>query len=134
MIAFLRLRFSPDSGTAYSYKRNGEIRKKEIIFPELADNTALIRELHVYGEATEVNRQNQNQDSQEDAENKNNRSQQHIGFGTKLLNKAFSMAKEKKCQKIAVISGEGVKNYYRRFGFDDTYNDHFLMRPIAEQD
>lgn len=117
LIGFLRLRLSDDSGIEIKTKRSGVV-KKTIIFQELLD-TAMIRELHVYGEAVKVNRNNSN---------KTDRSQQHVGFGTKLLHQAFRIAAEKGYHRISVISGEGVKPYYRRFGFVD--GEHFLIKTV----
>lgn len=87
------------------------------IFDDLKD-CALIRELHVYGQTTAT------------YSNTNGKHVQHVGFGTKLLNKAFEIAQAHKFKKIAVISGNGVKNYYRKFGFIDTEN--FLVKTFDE--
>lgn len=65
-------------------------------------NTALIRELHVYGRAIPVGERGEGF--------------QHRGFGEKLLKVAEEIAKEK-YDKIAVISGVGVREYYRKLGY-----------------
>ena len=67
------------------------------------NNAALIREVHTYGRATELHKQTL--------------SAQHKGLGSKLLNKAEQIAKENKYNKIAVISGIGVRKYYTKFGY-----------------
>ena len=48
---------------------------------------------------------------------------QHLGFGKMLLNKAEEIAKSYNYNKIAVISGVGVKEYYKKRGYlkDNTY-------------
>lgn len=66
---------------------------------ELKNNTALIRELHVYGTSEKL---------------KQTGTTQHIGLGTKLLKKAESIAKKHNFAKMAVISGVGVREYYRQ--------------------
>ena len=77
---------------------------KKVFFEELEDS-ALIRELHVYGNMIPVN------DKKLDAI-------QHYGYGTKLINKAIEISKKNGYKKIAVISGVGVRQYYRKFGFE----------------
>jgi len=108
ILGFLRLRLN---------KRHDD---EEIIFPEL-ENCALIRELHVYGTV---------QNHQSNITNIPNISNiaQHKGYGTKLLNKAFELAIEHGYTKISVISGAGVKQYYRRFGFAD--EGYFMTKTL----
>jgi ELP3 family radical SAM enzyme/protein acetyltransferase len=100
LIGFLRLRLSADSGYGYTSLKN----KKVVVFPELIDS-ALIRELHVYGETAKVG--------------SNSSNGQHLGFGSKLIQEAFRIARENNYKKISVISGEGVKPYYKKHGFID---------------
>jgi elongator complex protein 3 len=65
----------------------------------------LIREVHTYGKMTEINK-------------KDKRSPQHIGLGKKLMHAAEKIAKnEYKLRKIIVISGVGVRGYYRKLGY-----------------
>lgn len=66
------------------------------------DDTALIRELHVYGELVPIGKQ---------------KKIQHSGLGKMLMAEAEKIAKERACQKIMVISGIGVRNYYRKLGY-----------------
>jgi len=110
LLGFLRMRLSPDAGMSLKRLSDGSVRKK-VVFEELV-GCCLIRELHVYGETTPV-RQNS------DAE-KFSRTQQHVGYGTKLINCCFQIAQERGYKKISVIAGEGVRPYYRKFGFVDT--------------
>ena len=87
-------------------------KKKEIkdqhLFPVLK-NKALIRELHVYGYNTSVG--------------SSSKSSQHLGIGTKLLKEAEKIAIYNNYKGIVVISGEGVKEYYKKKGYKekDTY-------------
>lgn len=82
--------------------------KSKLAFKCLS-NTAIIRELHIYGQSTPIN---------------NKGKVQHRGLGTKLISEAERIAKmECKLSQIAVISGIGVREYYRKFGYklQDTY-------------
>jgi elongator complex protein 3 len=76
-----------------------------------SNNTATIREVHTYGKMTKINQQDK-------------QSPQHIGLGKKLIFIAEKIAgKEFKIDKISVISGVGVRDYYRKLGYKlkDTY-------------
>lgn len=64
---------------------------------EITDESALIRELHVYGHATPLTKDGVIQ---------------HRGWGTKLLKKAEEIARSDKKKKMVVISGVGVRAYY----------------------
>ncbi len=72
-------------------------------FIEAIENCALIRELHVYGKAIPIGAKESN-------------AFQHRGFGERLLKTAEEIAKER-FDEVAVISGVGVREYYRRFGY-----------------
>lgn len=63
-------------------------------------NAALVRELHVYGNEVGIGRD----DSEE---------YQHQGYGRKLLEHAERMARNEGYDKLSVISGIGVRQYYR---------------------
>ena len=72
-------------------------------------NAALIRELHVYGRMTPVAHSKQGS--------------QHIGIGKKLIQKAESIAFTQSWDKIAIIAGVGVREYYKKLAYelDGTY-------------
>ncbi|MBQ6098285.1 MAG: tRNA uridine(34) 5-carboxymethylaminomethyl modification radical SAM/GNAT enzyme Elp3 [Methanobrevibacter sp.] len=86
---FLRLRF-PSKG-----------RFRE----EITDKTSLVRELHVYGNMIKIG-------------DKNPKIGQHTGFGEKLLKEAENISLDKGYEEIAIISGIGSRNYYRKFGYE----------------
>ena len=115
LIGFLRLRISDNAGMI----------KNCIAFQELV-NTAMIRELHVYGEVVQVNRTGQT--ISEPTIFEPVLSQQHTGFGTRLMQNAIYLAHTLGYKKISVISGEGVKPYYKRFGFYD--GEYFMLKNI----
>jgi len=110
LFGFLRLRISNNSG----YRMFDDY-----VFPELQD-CSLIRELHVYGQVKKVNEKKNENDIFSTA--------QHIGFGKRLVNKAIEISQENGFNKIAVISGVGVKDYYRKFGFED--EEFFMTKKI----
>jgi elongator complex protein 3 len=68
------------------------------------DGTAIIREVHVYGQSLGVG------DTKEGAA-------QHIGLGTRLIKKAEQIARERGYKKLVVISAVGTREYYARRGF-----------------
>lgn len=113
LFGFLRLRLSKSSG---KYVAGNTER---VVFEELVD-CAMIRELHVYGQTTEVNRK--------DNKGKEGTHHQHVGFGTMMVNKAFEISESNGYKKISVISGEGVKPYYERFGFRE--GDYYMISNI----
>ena len=88
--------------------------------PELtAQQTSLVRELHVYGSAVPVH-------------GRNPKKFQHQGYGTLLMEEAERIAKrEHGSGKIAVISGVGVRSYYRRLGY---FLDGPYMSKMLDQD
>ncbi len=85
-------------------------KKSEVLFPELT-SAAIIRELHVYGQLV-----------RHDSDTKNK--VQHRGLGKKLIKIAEKIAKQKGYKKMAVISGIGVREYYRKklgYKLESTY-------------
>ena len=85
IIGFCRLRFPSQS-----------LRK------EITNDSALIRELHVYGVSTPVGEKGD---------------VQHLGVGKSLLGEAERIARTYYKKKIVVISGVGVRGYYKKFGY-----------------
>jgi len=76
------------------------------------EKTVIIRELHTYGEAVPLFR------------NRDSKHAQHHGLGKRLVKEAEKIAKKEfGAQKIAVISGVGVRGYYQKLGYKlrDTY-------------
>jgi ELP3 family radical SAM enzyme/protein acetyltransferase len=100
LIGFLRLRVPPTSNTD--------------ILPVL-QGCALIRELHVYSNLNDVGNHLEN-------------SMQHKGYGKQLVQKAEDIARELGYHNIAIISGTGVRNYYRKLGY--TLCDTFMIKEL----
>jgi elongator complex protein 3 len=83
LIGFCRLRFPSNP------------HRKEL------QNSAIVRELHVYGNEVSLNSSNDSE------------SWQHEGFGRKLMKKAEQLSREEGYDKLSVISGIGAREYYR---------------------
>ena len=73
--------------------------------PELKD-AAVIREVHVYGQAVGIGRRDEGK-------------AQHLGLGTKLIERAKAVAAQHHFARLAVISAIGTREYYRGRGFSD---------------
>jgi histone acetyltransferase (RNA polymerase elongator complex component) len=122
LYSFLRLRLSKKSGYC----------NDKLVFPEL-ENTALIRELHTYGKVQPCKDNLKYYDNnilfnQLDAD-KN----QHKGYGKKLLKRAEEIAMNHGYKKIAVISGVGVRQYYRNNGYiTDSEIGCFQIKELKE--
>ena len=70
--------------------------------PEL-EGAAVVRELHVYGRMVPIGQ--------------NNKNWQHRGYGADLLKKAEEVARGAGYGKLAVMSGIGAREYYKKLGF-----------------
>jgi len=71
---------------------------------------AFIRELHTYGQLINIGKKSKD-------------ASQHIGLGKKLIAEAEKICKKNKAYQLAVISGVGVREYYKKFGYrlENTY-------------
>ncbi|KGL88317.1 Elongator complex protein 3, partial [Charadrius vociferus] len=79
---------------------------EESFRPELKGGVSIVRELHVYGSVVPVSSRDPSKF-------------QHQGFGMLLMEEAERIAKEEHGSwKIAVISGVGTRNYYRKIGYE----------------
>ena len=90
LYGFCRLRFPSES-----------LRK------EITLKSALIRELHVYGEALDIGAKGKSDGG----------SAQHIGYGKRLLAEAEKISKKNGKNKVVVISGIGAREYYKKLGY-----------------
>ncbi len=88
LIGFLRLRF-PDGP-----------HREEL------QNAALIRELHIFGSSVAVGK------------NAGENDWQHRGYGRELISHAEELASGSGYNKVAIISGIGVRQYYRKSGYE----------------
>ncbi len=85
---------------------------------EFTENTACIRELHVFGSALGIG--------------KHGESEQHKGLGMKLIKEAEKIALEElDCKKLLIISGVGAREYYSKklnYSRDGVYMSKKLSR------
>ena len=95
LFGFIRLRFS-----------NSDKNKEFNVLRE----RALIRELHVYGNTNSVKTHLKDKA-------KDKKGAQHKGIGKNLLKIAEKISLQHAYKGIVVISGEGVKNYYKNNGY-----------------
>lgn len=115
VFAFLRLRLPPlglRGGEGELLKENkfqAHFEKIYSAFPILR-GSAIVRELHTYGTALNLKQ------TRSDAA-------QHKGYGRMLMEEAEKIAKREGYDKVAVISGIGVRAYYKMLGYKlkDTY-------------
>lgn len=112
LIGFIRLRLAGLVGVAGVAGVAGV--DKAIQLPILHE-CALIRELHVYSNLSNVG-------------NNIEASYQHKGYGKRLIEEAERISKEQGYTKIAIISGTGVRNYYRKLGY--TLKDTYMYKEL----
>lgn len=79
------------------------------------DKIAIVRELHVYGKSLEIHKKSLN-------------ASQHKGMGKMMMKEAEKIAKEEGAKKILVISGIGVRDYYRKLGYK--LEDSYMVKKI----
>lgn len=104
LIGFLRLRIP--SGLAHR--------------PEIDHNTAIIRELHIYGPMVPLGKRPNPLFEW-----------QHRGWGSKLIAEAERIALEEyNCKKILVLSGIGVREYYRKLGYYRPQNSPYMHKDL----
>jgi elongator complex protein 3 len=77
------------------------------------EGAAIIREVHVYGQSLQVGEAKQG-------------AAQHAGLGTKLLEEADQIARDKGFSRMAVISAIGTRIYYLNRGFER--GDYYLYK------
>ncbi|MFQ5532048.1 MAG: tRNA uridine(34) 5-carboxymethylaminomethyl modification radical SAM/GNAT enzyme Elp3, partial [Candidatus Nanoarchaeia archaeon] len=80
------------------------------------DKVAVVRELHVYGQALNLNQRGE--------------VSQHRGFGKWLMSEAEKIAKENGFDKIKVISGVGVREYYRKLGYELDKEGIYMVKKV----
>ena len=87
-----------------SQRRNlAEPVSKQLISKSNEEKCAIIRELHVYGQALKLGEKG--------------KISQHRGLGKWLMQEAEKIVRQNKIKKLAVISGVGVREYYKKLGY-----------------
>jgi len=94
LVGFCRLRFP-----SHSHAVDGAADPRDAVRPELTD-AAVVRELHVYGSPATF-------------ADGDDGDWQHRGYGRRLIRTAEEIAADAGFSKLAVISGIGVRPYYR---------------------
>lgn len=99
-----------DRNVIFAFCRLRLLDQTKKLDKKLAPFPAYIRELHTYGQLVNIGKTETG-------------SSQHTGLGKQLVKKAQEITKEHGITKLAVISGVGVRDYYRKFGFklENTY-------------
>jgi elongator complex protein 3 len=102
-------KYKASGGTEYFLSYEDKKRKAVFAFCRLriaedGEYPAFIRELHTYGQLIKIGA-------------KGNNSSQHMGLGKKLILEAEKICKKNKISELAVISGVGVRDYYRKLGY-----------------
>jgi len=82
--------------------------------PEL-DQTAMIREVHVYGQSLELGAEKSG-------------AAQHSGLGSRLIEEAAALAKEAGFPRLAVIAAVGTQAYYQARGFKP--GQYYMLREL----
>ena len=85
------------------------------LHPIITTGSALIRELHVYGQSVGIGKLDDDKT-------------QHKGIGKALMIKAEEIAKHNDKNKIIVISGVGVREYYRKLGYE--LDEPYMVKSI----
>ena len=84
------------------------VNKDDILFGllrlRIVSKSAIVREIHVYGQSLKLGQEG--------------KLGQHTGFGKQLIKKAEEITKKNKIKKLSVISGIGVREYYKKLGYE----------------
>ncbi len=80
------------------------LRLPKKTFIKVLKNAAIVREVHVYGRQISVGEKVKGE-------------KQHFGLGGRLMKEAEKLAKKAGYKKLAVISGIGTREYYKKLGY-----------------
>lgn len=115
LAGFVRLRLPPESHRPEIDPRtakgggNGQVSRPDGV-------AALVRELHVYGQEAEIGEKGKEAGARKKGAG-GSALVQHTGLGRRLLSRAQEIALDAGRDKMAVISGVGAREYYRKFGY-----------------
>lgn len=73
-------------------------------FISVLKDSAIIREVHVYGKQVSVGKNQKGE-------------KQHVGWGSRLMKEAEKLAKDAGYNHVAVIAGIGTREYYKKLGY-----------------
>ena len=107
LVGFLRLRLPKRDSDNKDINDTLILRDEELVKYDnlkVLIDSAIVRELHVYGSLKRIGEQG-------------NQSQ-HTGMGKRLLVRAEEIARENGYKKMSIISGVGVREYYKKRGYN----------------
>lgn len=104
LFGLLRLRIVDDKRISNRGSTINKLKTAVTDNNKLNFKTAIIRELHVYGQSLKLGEEG--------------KFGQHTGLGKWLISEAEKITKKEKCKEIKVISGVGVRAYYRKLGYE----------------
>jgi len=97
------------------------VNKDNILFGllrlRIIDDVAFVRELHVYGQALSLGEKGKDFG-------------QHLGLGKQLLSEAEKISKAKKAGILRIISGVGVREYYKKLGYKLDKDNFYMEKNI----
>ncbi|MFA5856579.1 MAG: tRNA uridine(34) 5-carboxymethylaminomethyl modification radical SAM/GNAT enzyme Elp3 [Candidatus Pacearchaeota archaeon] len=98
------------------------INKDNILFGLLRlricnNSEAIIREVHVYGQALSIGEKGKDFG-------------QHKGMGKELIKKAEKIVKDNKINELKIISGVGVREYYKKLGYNIDKNNIYMEKRL----
>ncbi|MEK6872256.1 MAG: tRNA uridine(34) 5-carboxymethylaminomethyl modification radical SAM/GNAT enzyme Elp3 [Nanoarchaeota archaeon] len=85
-------------------------------FMKILHGAAIVRELHVYGQSLAL--------GEKSSEG------QHTGIGKQLMKTAESITQKHSYKKLAVISGVGVREYYRKLGYTLDSDGIYMIKDL----
>ena len=95
------------------------VNKEDVLFGllrlRIKKGSAIIRELHVYGKSLEIGE-------------RESVTPQHQGLGKELISEAEKIVKKNKINKLIIISGVGVREYYRKLNYYPENN--YMVRKL----
>lgn len=110
LAGYLRLSF-PDLSTEKGKQIYQQVAQR---IPEL-HGCAIIREVHIYGQSLQFGAEKSG-------------AAQHVGLGSRLIEKAVELCCARDINKLAVIAAIGTYQYYLERGF--TGGDLYMIRPL----
>jgi len=121
LLGFARLRISPATNPAHAGHATdaGADVGHLTPFPELA-GAALLRELHVYGQLVPT--------AGEKAPHA-----QHVGLGKRLMAEAERVAAAHGAHTVAVISGVGAREFYRKIGYELRGEGRMMLKVLLRE-
>ncbi|MEA3249865.1 MAG: tRNA uridine(34) 5-carboxymethylaminomethyl modification radical SAM/GNAT enzyme Elp3 [Patescibacteria group bacterium] len=107
----------PSPVTGQNAGKRGKTGQDELNVNHPSPSTAFLRELHTYGHLVPIDKKNPD-------------AAQHKGYGKRLMAEAERITHKAGFRKMAVISGIGVRAYYRKLGY--RLRDTYMVKTLRE--